>query len=96
MAAGSDKTKPVICNVSGGQNSSMSLRELTQWCDARFGKHTVEPADEERPFDLPWIILDCSLARHAWQWSPSRSIERILEEISDFATINANWLEISS
>ncbi len=96
IGAGSDPTKPLINNVSGGFESSRSLRQLTRWCDARFGRHAVASSDEVRPFDLPWIVLDSTLARSAWQWNPQRTTEMILEEIAEFALRSPDWLEISS
>lgn len=96
MDAGSDGDKPLVSNVSGGVASSMSLRQLTRWCDDRFGPHAVARTDEIRPFDLPWIVLDSSVCQMAWDWVPDRSVETILHEIADFADQNPEWLEISS
>ncbi|WP_182870073.1 NAD-dependent epimerase/dehydratase family protein [Rhodopirellula sp. JC639] len=94
--AGSDSDKPLVTNVSGGLESSRSLCQLTRWCDRRFGPHAVAGSDEVRRFDLPWIVLDSSLARSAWHWSPRRTTEMILEEIAEFASRSPDWLEISS
>ncbi|QEF98811.1 CDP-paratose 2-epimerase [Stieleria maiorica] len=94
--AGSDPNKPLINNVSGGLESSRSLCQLTHWCDRRFGERSVAGSDEVRPFDLPWIVLDSSLARSCWNWSPKRTTDMILEEIAEFASRSPDWLEISS
>ena len=54
--------KPRIANFSGGAANAMSLAQLTDWCDARFGKHAVASDANPRPFDIPWMVLDSSLA----------------------------------
>ncbi|WP_345683339.1 NAD-dependent epimerase/dehydratase family protein [Novipirellula caenicola] len=95
ITAAMDSTKPVIANVSGGIESARSLRQLTQWCNEQFGNHIVTPSDEERPFDLPWIVLDSRLARNAWQWQPARSTDQILSEIAEHARQHPAWLEHS-
>ena len=96
MMAGADASKPAVANLGGGTESSMSLLELTRWCDDRFGRHAIAGSDEVRQYDLPWIVLDSARARAAWDWSPQRSVEMILEEIADFSTQTPNWLEIVS
>lgn len=87
--------KPRVINLSGGLANSMSLKQLTNWCDQRFGQHTVCKSKLERPFDLPWIVLDSSLAFQSWQWEPQTSINQILEEIAIFAETNPGWCELS-
>jgi CDP-paratose 2-epimerase len=90
---GSDK--PRIANFSGGAANSMSLAQLTDWCDARFGKHAVQSDSNPRPFDIPWMILDSALAEKTWNWSPKILLPQVLEEIAVHAEQNPNWLEIS-
>lgn len=82
LKCGSDLEKPVIANVSGGIESARSLAQLTEWCDSRFGKHSVASDDTPRPFDLPWVVLDSALAKSAWQWKPEMQVEQIFEEIA--------------
>jgi len=91
--------KPVedrIINVSGGYASSMSLRELTNWCRERFGAHEVSSDLNERPFDIPWMVLDSHKAAHLWDWTPTVERESILEEIARHAEQNPNWLKMSN
>jgi len=90
-----DRGLPSIINVGGGLQSAMSLRELSDWCRERFGDHTVEASGESRSFDLPWVVLDASLACTTWQWRPSRRVDEILQEILDHAVSHPAWLEIS-
>jgi CDP-paratose 2-epimerase len=73
----------------------MSLRQLTEWCDTRFGAHPVQADLQPRPFDIPWMVLDSQLTAKAWGWSPKRSLPDILEEIARHAEANPGWLELS-
>jgi CDP-paratose 2-epimerase len=87
--------QPRISNFSGGAANSMSLVQLTEWCDARFGKHAVASDANPRPFDIPWMVLDSSQAAKAWNWAPAISLENILDEIAKHAEQHPDWLEIS-
>jgi CDP-paratose 2-epimerase len=86
---------PQIINLGGGRANSMSLAQLTAWCDERLGPHPVQSTSESRPFDLPWVVMDCSLAREVWGWAPATSLDEILEEIAGHAEANPEWLDVS-
>jgi len=88
--------KPQVTNIAGGTASTMSLRQMTAWCDARFGSHAVASDPTPRNFDLPWVVLDSSLARQVWDWTPMTSLEEILAEIALHAESNPEWLELSA
>ena len=88
--------RPIVCNVAGGSTAAISLRQLSHWCDARFGIHIVDPSDAERPFDLPWVVLDSALAKYHWDWQPEVPCEAVLEEIALHAESHPNWLELSN
>ena len=96
MAAAGEATKPRVLNISGGSESACSLRQLTEWCDARFGAHPVAPDPQPRPFDLPWVVLDARHAQEVWGWQPQTSRMAILDEIATHAEANPQWLELSS
>jgi CDP-paratose 2-epimerase len=81
-----------VLNVSGGQANSMSLAQLTAWCDQCFGPHSPLPDGSERPYDVPWLILDSSKALSATAWTPQIHIHQILEEIAEHAAANPDWL----
>ncbi len=87
---------PRIANFGGGAANAMSLAQLTEWCDARFGKHAVSGSPHPRPFDIPWMVLDSSLADATWNWSPRTSLPQVLDEIARHAEQNPDWLEISN
>jgi len=82
-----------IVNAAGGAESSLSLRQLSAWCAARWGARTVEARPEPRPFDLPWLVLDSSRAAEAWNWKPAIPLAQILDEIAAHAEANPDWLE---
>lgn len=84
-----------VVNVAGGARNSISLAELTRWCDDRFGPHPVAQDLAMRPFDVPWLVLDSSLASHSWDWHPRIELESILSEIAEHAERNPGWLELS-
>ena len=85
--------KPRIINVSGGIGQSASLRQLSAWCGQRFGDRPVAAQKETRPFDVPWLVLDSSLAGRVWNWKPETSLEAIWTEIAGHAEKNPQWLD---
>jgi CDP-paratose 2-epimerase len=88
--------KPRSANFSGGAANAMALAQLTGWCDERFGRHAVHSDPNPRPFDIPWMVLDSSLAAKQWDWRPKISLETILDEIARHAEQHPDWLEISN
>ena len=89
--------KPRVVNFSGGAENSLSLRQLSAWCEQEFGfAHEVGHQAEDRPFDIPWMVLDPSLAKEVWDWSPGASIKEILGEIAAHARENEDWLQLSA
>lgn len=85
----------VVHNVSGGITNSMSLAQLSAWCSNRFGPMNVVADGGERPFDVPWVVLDSDAARRRWNWAPRQSIGMVLEEIARHAEANPAWLTVS-
>lgn len=96
QTGGPDRTKPKLVNVGGGVGSARSLGQLTEWCNERWGVHPIGVDPRPRPFDLPWVILDSTLAGKAWDWTPEISVDAVLQEIASHAEANPNWLEISN
>ena len=87
---------PKIINVGGCIENSMSLKELSKWCEDRFGQNEVLSSKEERPMDAPWIVMNSTTAQNAWNWSVKTKIEQILEEIAKHAEKNPNWLSLTN
>ena len=73
----------------------MSLAELSLWCEERFGHRKVTADLRMRRFDIPWLIMDSSLAGEVWGWKPQISIRTVLEEIAVHAETHPDWLELS-
>lgn len=97
MAAGTPAAEqPAILNLSGGQASARSLHQLSDWCEDRWGPLPVATDANPRPFDLPWVVLDHSLATTTWGWEPATPVESILTEIADFADAHPNWIAVSA
>jgi CDP-paratose 2-epimerase len=84
-----------VQNISGGVASAVSLAQLSSWCAARFGKHSIGCDSALRPYDVPWMVLDSARAKHQWEWQPTIGIEQIFEEIALHAEAHPQWLDIS-
>lgn len=91
-----DWEAPKIINLGGGLENSMSLKELSDWCEQRLGPNKVISSPESRPMDAPWIVMDSTVAQNAWNWSVKTKIEQILDEIADHADQNPNWLSLTN
>jgi CDP-paratose 2-epimerase len=85
---------PRVLNASGGLGQSASLRQLSAWCADRFGPHTIAAEANNRPFDVPWLVLDSSRAAQVWGWKPQIPLETIWHEIADWAEQNPDWLDV--
>ena len=85
-----------IANFSGGTASATSLRQLSDWCAAKFGPHPVAADSTPRPFDLPWVVLDSAKAAQLWDWRPQTPVAAILDEIAAHAQAHPQWLQLSA
>jgi len=96
FGAGTLSVDQRVINCSGGTISARSLRQLSAWCDLRFGPHQVTSDPDPRPFDIPWMVLDSSKAHIIWQWQPTIPTNQILEEIALHAEQTPAWLDLSA
>lgn len=96
--------QPRIINVAGGLENSMSLAQLTRWCQSRYPHSTTKDSfsvsgkssdQKDRPFDIPWLVLDVEQAKTRWQWTVTTSLQTILEEIATFADAHPDHLLLS-
>ncbi len=85
-----------VLNISGGLENSMSLAELTLWCEQRFPHHSVSSDPTPRRYDVPWLVLDASSAKQHWQWNPTIKLEAVLEEIAVHVEQHPEWLDLAS
>jgi CDP-paratose 2-epimerase len=96
MAAPKLETVDRIVNAGGGAASAMSLLQMTEWCDDRFGPHPVSSEPAARAFDLPWVVLDPEKASRIWGWRPKTPVIAIMEEIAAHAGTHPDWLDLSA
>jgi CDP-paratose 2-epimerase len=85
-----------VVNFAGGAANAMSLRQLSAWCAAKFGPHAVAADGAPRPFDIPWMVLDCAKAARVWGWKPQTPLAAILDEIAAHAEAHPEWLDVSA
>jgi len=93
---GCEEARERIIHASGGHSNTMSLRQLSRWCEQRWGHHPVSSDLAPRPFDLPWLVLDSRKAGEVWNWKPEKTLPAILEEIALHAENTPDWLELSA
>jgi CDP-paratose 2-epimerase len=84
-----------VYTAGGGPESAMSLRQLTAWCDQRFGPHAPGIDAGPRRYDVPWVAMDNADAQRDFDWRPRIGIGQLLEEIAAHGERNPQWLEIS-
>ncbi len=84
-----------VLNLGGGIGRSMSLAELSSWCRNRYGDNTLSSHSQTHQFDVPWLVMDSSIAETVWDWRPQTTLEEILTEIALHAEENPQWLELS-
>ena len=94
--AASPSDRPRIINLGGGSDNAMSLAQLSNWCEARFGSHQVASDLAPRAFDVSWLVMDSRLAEAVWSWRPTTPLESILDEIARHAEAHPDWLETSA
>lgn len=95
MKAGNSKKERVI-NVGGGARNAMSLKQLSDWCQERYGAQEILSVKEDRQLDVPWVVMDSGLAESLWDFEISVKMSDILTEIADHADKNPEWLKISA
>jgi len=84
-----------VYTAGGGPGNSMSLAQLTAWCDDRFGQHVPSVDPQPRKYDVPWVAMDNTSAIADFGWAIETSLPTILEEIAQHAHDHPEWLEIS-
>ena len=95
LAAGT-RDAPRVVNVGGGRPSARSLAQLSRWCRDHIGVREVERTAEERPFDLPWVVLDARLRQTRVELDASAIDRPDPREILEHARANPQWLELSA
>jgi CDP-paratose 2-epimerase len=84
-----------VYTAGGGPANTMSLAQLTGWCDENFGRHVPAVDPEPRMYDIPWMVMDNTQAAADFGWQLEIPLPAILEEIAQHARRNPDWLEVS-
>lgn len=95
MDCGRPHGQRIYC-AGGGASNTISLAQLTPWCDQRFGTHAPSADPGPRPYDIPWMVMDSSEAVRDFGWHIQSPLAGILEEIASHAERHPHWLETSS
>jgi CDP-paratose 2-epimerase len=84
-----------VYTAGGGPANTMSLAQLTAWCDERFGPHSPASDPVPRPYDVPWVAMDNTAASRDFDWRIETPLPEILEGIGRHARDHPDWLELS-
>jgi CDP-paratose 2-epimerase len=84
-----------VYTAGGGNANAMSLSQLTAWCDRRFGVFAPTADLANRPYDIPWVVMDNHDAERDFDWKIETPAGDLLEEMAQHAENNADWLERS-
>jgi CDP-paratose 2-epimerase len=84
-----------VYTAGGGPANTMSLAQLTAWCDERFGCHVPGADPRPRTYDIPWMAMDNTMAAKDFGWHIETSLHTILDEIAQHAQKHPEWLEVS-
>ena len=69
-------------NVGGGMENSISLCELTAFCQEISGKRLeISRVAETRDADVPYYVSDCSVVTGVTGWKPQRKLRTVLEDV---------------
>ncbi len=83
-----------VYNVGGGLKNSVSLRELTAWCENVTGKKIkIDSVKDDRPNDVRIYMTDYTKIHKASGWSPKRGVEETLTDIKNWILANSAALK---
>jgi len=88
-----DEYNGEIFNVGGGCERSVSLLELTRFCEKYTGKTVPIHSDyNDRAGDIRIYITDNSKVTNRTGWKPTIGVEQIIQELSDWINSNDKML----
>lgn len=89
-----NKVNGEIFNIGGGNKVSVSLKELTEYCEDITGnKIEIESVIKNRPADIPIYLSDYSKVNKICSWEPQINVHNILEDIYKWIKGNENELK---
>ena len=81
-------------NVGGGLANSVSLRQLTDFCqEISSRKLEIGSESSTHPADIPYYVSDASRVMAKVKWEPRATIETLLHDIHHWLVANRNMLE---
>ncbi len=82
-----------VFNVGGGVGMSLSLLELTALCEARSHRRIrIDAVAETSAADVPYYVTDHRAVMARCDWSPERSVDRLLDDV--FAWLRADEVRL--
>jgi CDP-paratose 2-epimerase len=84
-----------VWTAGGGASNAMSLARLSAWCSERFGPREVQADHTRRKWDVPWVVMDTTRTAQRFEWTPSMSVTRILDEIAEHHRVHPDWLTLT-
>ncbi len=84
----------MVYNVGGGSDVSLSLSELTKYCQDITGNSIkISSNMTEREGDIPCYISDCRKVKASTGWEPKIKVEEIISDITIWIKDNAELLQ---
>jgi CDP-paratose 2-epimerase len=79
-------------NIGGGPRNAISLKELTAKCqNITKNKIDISKKTKTSTFDIPYYVTDNSKVYKFYNWKPSHSIDRLLNDIYKWLIKNQNF-----
>ena len=70
-------------DIGGGQNNSISLKELTAKCEKLTkNKIKIRRISKTSIFDIPYYVTNNSKVKKNYSWEPTKSVDQILKDIN--------------
>jgi len=89
-----DRHNGIIYNVGGGNDVSISLKELTNICEqVTKNKIKIKSVPENRVADIPYFITDNTKVSKATGWYPEKKPLDIVSEIAKWILDNKSFLK---
>lgn len=89
-----DKFNSEIYNIGGGEENSLSLREMTELCESMAGnKIKIDSVPEDRPNDIKIYISDTGKFTRVSGWRPIQNTEKIFGDIQKWIVENKSALK---
>jgi CDP-paratose 2-epimerase len=83
-----------IYNVGGGNEVSVSLKELTELCRQEVGREVpIAQSPQTSPLDLRIYISDTRKVKNDFPWKPKRSPGQIIHDIHSWINVNRDSLQ---